>query len=139
MHFKITVVPNRVQVHLGINTRPWPIQTPHLPLNAQLRAQRTTTLQHQHQYRIPPTCPFPAHLPPESNMASNISTSTNLHPWLTTSVSSRIQQIIGVFLYYSRNVDETMQCTLNKLASRQGEPHYDLEKDIDSALCSNSS
>ena len=34
----------------------------------------------------------------------------------------RIQQIIGVFLYYARAVDESMLCALNKLASRQANP-----------------
>ena len=47
---------------------------------------------------------------------------------------TRIPQIIGVFLYYSRAVDETMLCALNKLASRQANPTGDLEKDIDRFL-----
>ena len=46
----------------------------------------------------------------------------------------RIQQIIGVFLYYARAVDETMLCALNKMASRQANPTGDLEKDIERFL-----
>ena len=46
----------------------------------------------------------------------------------------RIQQIIGVFLYYARAVDESMLCALNKLASRQSNPTEDLEKDVNRFL-----
>ena len=40
-----------------------------------------------------------------------------------------IRQVVGVFLYYSRAVDETMLCSLNKIASRQAKPTEDLMKD----------
>ena len=46
----------------------------------------------------------------------------------------RIQQIIGVLLYYARSVDETMLCTLNRLASRQATPTVDLESAVDRLL-----
>ena len=46
----------------------------------------------------------------------------------------RIQQIIGVFLYYARAVDESMLCALNKLASRQANPTEELERDVDRFL-----
>ena len=46
----------------------------------------------------------------------------------------RIQQIIGVFLYYARAVDESMLCALNKLASRQVNPTEELERDVDRFL-----
>jgi hypothetical protein len=46
----------------------------------------------------------------------------------------RIQQIVGVFLYYARAVDETMLCAVNKIASRQSEPTEDLVKDVDRFL-----
>jgi hypothetical protein len=41
-----------------------------------------------------------------------------------------IRQVVGVFLYYSRAVDETMLCALNKIASRQANPTDDLMKDV---------
>ena len=46
----------------------------------------------------------------------------------------RIQQVIGVLLYYARAVDETMLCTLNRLASRQATPTVHLERAIDRLL-----
>jgi hypothetical protein len=41
-----------------------------------------------------------------------------------------IRQVVGVFLYYARSVDETMLCGLNKIASRQAKPTEDLMKDV---------
>jgi len=38
---------------------------------------------------------------------------------------TRIQQIVGVFLFYARAVDPTMLCAINKLASKQAEPTID--------------
>jgi hypothetical protein len=37
-----------------------------------------------------------------------------------------LRQVVGVFLYYARSVDETMICSLNKIASRQAKPTEDL-------------
>lgn len=41
-----------------------------------------------------------------------------------------IQEVIGVFLYYSRAVDSTMFTTINKLATRQSYPTLSLYNDI---------
>jgi hypothetical protein len=49
-------------------------------------------------------------------------------------VKKRIQQIIGVFLYYARAIDETMLAALNKLASQQADPTKELENDVDHFL-----
>jgi hypothetical protein len=48
--------------------------------------------------------------------------------------TKRIQQIVGVFLYYARAVDESMLCALNKIASRQSNPTEELEKDVNRFL-----
>ena len=40
-----------------------------------------------------------------------------------------IQQVVGVFMYYSRAVDSTMLCETNKLASKQARPTSDVERD----------
>ena len=48
--------------------------------------------------------------------------------------TKRIQQVIGVFLYYARAVDESMLCALNKLASRQADPTEELERDVNRFL-----
>jgi hypothetical protein len=45
-----------------------------------------------------------------------------------------IRQVVRVFLYYSRAVDETMLCSLNKIASRQATPTDDLLKDVHRVL-----
>ena len=55
-------------------------------------------------------------------------------PTANANVKKRIQQIIGVFLYYARAVDESMLCSLNKLASQQTNPTKELELDIDRFL-----
>jgi hypothetical protein len=49
-------------------------------------------------------------------------------------VKKRIQQIIGVFLYYARAIDESMLTALNKLASQQATPTEELENDVDRFL-----
>jgi hypothetical protein len=41
-----------------------------------------------------------------------------------------IQEVIGVFLYYSRAVDSTMFTTINKLATRQSYPTLSLYNDV---------
>ena len=41
-----------------------------------------------------------------------------------------IRQVVGVFLYYVRAVDETMLCALNKIASRRAKPTDTLMKDV---------
>ena len=48
--------------------------------------------------------------------------SVDTSPRIDAARVKRIQQIIGVFLYYARAVDESMLCALNKLASRQANP-----------------
>ena len=41
---------------------------------------------------------------------------------ITAEEKTRIQQIVGVLLFYARAVDPTMLCAVNKLASHQAEP-----------------
>jgi len=41
----------------------------------------------------------------------------------------RIEQIVGVILYYSRMVDPTMLTSVNKIASRQAKPTREVEED----------
>ena len=55
-------------------------------------------------------------------------------PTISAEKVKRIQQIIGVFLYYARAVDESMLCALNKLASKQSHPTEDLETDVNRFL-----
>jgi hypothetical protein len=55
-------------------------------------------------------------------------------PAISAEKVKRIQQIIGVFLYYARAVDESMLCALNKLASRQTHPSEELETDVNRFL-----
>ena len=61
-------------------------------------------------------------------------TSPDTSEQITGARVKRIQQIIGVLLYYARSVDETMLCTLNRLASRQATPTTDLEKAVERLL-----
>ena len=60
--------------------------------------------------------------------------SVDTSPRIDAARVKRIQQIIGVFLYYTRAVDESMLCALNKLASRQANPTEELEKDVNRFL-----
>ena len=47
---------------------------------------------------------------------------------------SRIQQIVGVLLFYARAVDPTMLCAVNKLASKQAAPTADTAVQADRIL-----
>ena len=47
---------------------------------------------------------------------------------------TRIQQIVGVFLFYARAVDPTMLCAINKLASKQAAPTADIATQADRIL-----
>jgi hypothetical protein len=49
-------------------------------------------------------------------------------PTLSPQGVTRIQQIVGVFLYYARALDCTMLHKINQLGSRQSQPTEDLEK-----------
>jgi hypothetical protein len=51
-------------------------------------------------------------------------------PKLDPTRAKFIQQVIGVFLYYSRAVDGTMFTTINKLATRQSHPTLSLYNDV---------
>jgi hypothetical protein len=55
-------------------------------------------------------------------------------PAISAEKVKRNQQVIGVFLYYARAVDESMLCALNKLASRQTHPTEELETDVNRFL-----
>jgi hypothetical protein len=49
-------------------------------------------------------------------------------------MKTRIQQIVGVFLFYARAVDPTMLCSVNKLASKQAAPTADTASQADRIL-----
>ena len=48
-------------------------------------------------------------------------------PALSAERKTRIQQIIGTFLYYARAVDPTMLTAINKIASQQANPTENVE------------
>jgi hypothetical protein len=53
---------------------------------------------------------------------------------ISAEAKTRIQQIVGVFLFYARAVDPTMLCAVNKLASKQAAPTVDTATQADRIL-----
>ena len=53
---------------------------------------------------------------------------------ISAEAKTRIQQIVGVFLFYARAVDPTMLCAVNKLASKQAAPTVDTVTQADRIL-----
>ena len=54
-------------------------------------------------------------------------TTVDTSPAISADRAKRIQQIIGVFLYYARMVDPTMLCRVGQLASWQAFPTQELD------------
>jgi hypothetical protein len=53
---------------------------------------------------------------------------------ISAEAKTRIQQIVRMFLFYARNVDPTMLCAVNKLASKQAVPTADTATQADVVL-----
>ena len=65
--------------------------------------------------------PYP-HTPPTYGARVQYTPPADTSPILSTADKTRIQQIVGVFLYYARAVDPTMLPALNELGSQQANP-----------------
>lgn len=61
------------------------------------------------------------YLPPEYGKAVQYEESDDTSP-VAPEAKTRIQEIVGVFLFYARAVDPTMLTAVNKLASKQANP-----------------
>ena len=53
---------------------------------------------------------------------------------LTAAEIKELQEIVGVFLFYSRAVDPTMLTAINKIAPRQAKPTSLIEQEVDRFL-----
>jgi hypothetical protein len=71
--------------------------------------------------------------PPVYGSAQQMTT-VDSSPSLPPARAKRIQEIVGVFLYYARAVDATMLTALNKIASAQAAPTEALEVAVDHFL-----
>jgi hypothetical protein len=71
--------------------------------------------------------------PPVYGSAQQLTT-VDSSPSLSPARAKRIQEIVGVFLYYARAVDATMLTALNKIASSQAAPTEALETAVDHFL-----
>ena len=65
--------------------------------------------------------PYP-HTTPSYGARVQYTPTADTSPILSTADKTRIQQIVGVFLYYARAVDPTMLPALNELGSQQANP-----------------
>ena len=53
---------------------------------------------------------------------------------LTAAERKELQEIVGVFLFYSRAVDPTMLTAINKIASRQAKPTSLIKQEVERFL-----
>lgn len=53
---------------------------------------------------------------------------------LSPTAITRVQQVVGVFLWYARAVDPTMMCPVNKISARQATPTVALADAVDRLL-----
>ena len=68
--------------------------------------------------------------PPKYYSKKQQKATNDVSPPVSADRKKRIQEIVGVFLYYARAVDPTMLTAINKIASAQSNPTEDVEASV---------
>ena len=101
-------------------------------LNAKLFDQSTPLISTSYPKALPTCTPSMDAPKPWSN--KKLATPLDTSPPIPEERKHRIQQIIGTFLYYARDVDCTMLPALNTLAEQQSSPTKNTEASINHFL-----
>jgi hypothetical protein len=74
-----------------------------------------------------------AYTPPRYGKHVQLNT-VDTSPELAPDERKRIQEVVGVFLFYARAVDPSMLCTINKIGSQQAKPTADTQTAVERFL-----